>query len=44
VSVSSGTTYGRWGWCSLFVDINNDSWQDIVAMNGYITSSSPDDL
>jgi hypothetical protein len=44
VSLPSGTTYGRWGWCSLFVDLNNDSWQDIVAMNGYVTSASPDDL
>ena len=35
---------GRWGWASLFADINNDRWEDLVLANGYFTGSEPDDL
>ena len=34
----------RWAWSSLFVDINNDGWDDIFAANGYITNDITDDL
>ena len=44
VSVEAGVTMGRWGWASLFADINNDSWDDLVLANGYFTGSEPDDL
>ncbi len=44
VSVSSGVTMGRWSWGSLFVDINNDSWEDLLVGNGFITGQSTDDL
>ena len=37
VSESSHVTHGRWAWGSAFVDINNDSREDIVVANGYIT-------
>jgi hypothetical protein len=44
VSVSAGVTMGRWAWASLFSDINNDSWEDLLVTNGYLTQDSPDDL
>lgn len=37
VSVTTGVTMGRWSWGSLFADIDNDGWQDLVVANGYIT-------
>ena len=30
---------GRWAWSSVFADIDNDGWEDIVVANGYITGS-----
>ncbi len=44
VSVSMGVTLGRWSWGSLFADINNDSWEDLLVANGFVTGDSPDDL
>jgi hypothetical protein len=36
---------GRWSWGSLFVDFDNNGWQDLIVTNGYITGDkSPDDL
>ncbi len=35
---------GRWAWSSLFADINNDGWEDLLVANGFVTSSSPEDL
>ena len=43
-SVSSGVTVGRWSWGSLFADINNDGWEDLLVGNGYVTGKSRDDL
>ncbi|MCP4191104.1 MAG: VCBS repeat-containing protein [Planctomycetaceae bacterium] len=40
VSQRSGATMGRWSWSSIFIDVNNDSWQDIFVANGYITSGT----
>jgi len=37
VSVAAGVTMGRWSWSSLFVDLNNDGWDDLVVANGFIT-------
>jgi hypothetical protein len=44
VSGDAGVTMGRWGWASLFADINNDRWEDLVLSNGYFTGSDPNDL
>jgi hypothetical protein len=43
-SVDAKVTMGRWAWGSQFVDLNNDSWQDIVVANGFITQADPGDL
>jgi hypothetical protein len=44
ISASAGITLGRWAWGSVFLDINNDSWQDIYVANGYFTRPDPGDL
>lgn len=44
VSVSAGVTMGRWAWASLFTDINNDGWEDLLVGNGYLTQDLADDL
>jgi hypothetical protein len=35
---------GRWAWSSMFADINNDGWEDLLVANGYITTPDPGDL
>jgi hypothetical protein len=44
VSVEARVTTGRWAWGSIFADINNDGWEDILVANGYLTGSRKDDL
>ncbi len=44
VSVMTGVTVGRWSWGSVFADLNNDGWEDLVVANGYVTGEVPDDL
>jgi len=44
VSDNTGTTMGRWAWASLFSDVNNDGWEDLLVANGYVTGKMPDDL
>ena len=39
-----GVEMGRWAWSSLFADINNDGWEDLYVVNGYVTNDNPDDL
>ena len=36
---ASGASVGRWSWSSLFADINNDSWPDLLVANGYVTGT-----
>ena len=43
-SIEAGVTMGRWAWSSLFVDINNDSWDDLVVSNGFMTKGNTGDL
>ena len=44
VSVAANVTLGRWAWGSLFLDIDNDSWEDLVVANGHITTEDTGDL
>ncbi|MCA9215814.1 MAG: VCBS repeat-containing protein [Planctomycetales bacterium] len=44
VSKFAGVTMGRWAWCSQFVDINNDSREDLLVANGFITQADDTDL
>ena len=38
-SSNRGPAVGRWSWSSLFTDINNDSWPDLLVANGYVTGT-----
>jgi hypothetical protein len=38
VSIAANVNLGRWAWGSNFVDVNNDSWLDLVVANGYLSS------
>ncbi|HUF61341.1 MAG TPA: VCBS repeat-containing protein [Verrucomicrobiales bacterium] len=44
VSFSQRVHMGRWSWGSLFADLNNDGWEDLLVANGMITGRQPDDL
>ena len=44
VTLSSETAMGRWSWGTLFVDTNNNGFQDLVAVNGMVTGTSAADL
>ena len=39
-----GVEMGRWAWSSLFADINNDGWEDLLVANGYLTTLDTGDL
>ena len=43
-SSPAGVAMGRWSWCSNFVDVNNDGWEDLVVANGFITTENTSDL
>jgi len=43
-SVAAGVTMGRWAWGSIFADLDNDGWQDLVVANGYLTTPNSGDL
>jgi hypothetical protein len=43
-SQEAGVTMGRWAWGSRFVDINNDSRQDLIVSNGFLTQPDSGDL
>ncbi|MEZ6116228.1 MAG: VCBS repeat-containing protein [Pirellulaceae bacterium] len=44
MSEDANVTLGRWSWSSNFVDLNNDSRDDILVANGYITAEDTGDL
>lgn len=44
VSLQAGVEMGRWAWGSLFVDFDNDGWEDIYTTNGFMTSPDAGDL
>lgn len=37
VTAAAGVEMGRWAWGSIFADLNNDGWEDIIVANGYLT-------
>ena len=43
-SMQTGVNMGRWAWCSCFLDMNNDGWEDLFVNNGYISASDSGDL
>jgi tetratricopeptide (TPR) repeat protein len=43
-SMRSGTTVGRWSWCSDCWDVDHDGFDDIYIANGMISGTSKDDL
>ena len=44
VGPEMGVEVARWAWGSIFSDINNDGWEDILVANGYVTGEDTDDL
>ena len=44
VGTAADVEMGRWAWSSLFADLNNDGWQDLLVANGYITTEDTGDL
>ncbi len=44
ISEPAGVTMGRWAWGSVFADFNNDSLEDIIVANGFISSTDTGDL
>ena len=43
-SVASNVNMGRWAWGSLFVDLNNDGWEDFYIANGFMSAPATGDL
>ena len=41
---AKGVGMGRWSWGSIFLDFNNDGWEDIFVTNGFVTGREEDDL
>lgn len=44
ISLEADVAMGRWAWSSMFCDINNDGWEDLLVANGFITGTTTDDL
>ena len=44
VGAPAGVEMGRWAWSSVFTDLNNDAWDDLLVANGYITTEDTGDL
>ncbi|MCG8404584.1 MAG: VCBS repeat-containing protein [Phycisphaerales bacterium] len=43
-SEAAGVRMGRWAWGAMFVDFNNDGYDDLMVPNGFITNEHKDDL
>jgi hypothetical protein len=44
VSDAAGVRDAQWGWGVEFLDYDNDGWQDLYALNGFVTGNLPDDI
>ncbi len=44
VSAEAAVEVGRWAWGCHFFDLNNDSWEDLMVANGFITTENSHDL
>ena len=44
VGTESAVEMARWAWSSVFADVNNDGWEDLIVANGYITTEDSGDL
>lgn len=44
VSLPAGVTEAHWAWASRFVDIDNDTREDLIVANGFITQEDTKDL
>ena len=44
VTAATNVLMGRWSWGSMFVDVNNDGWEDLFVANGFITNEDNGDL
>ena len=44
VTLDADVNLGRWAWGSMFVDLNNDGWEDLFVANGFITTEDTGDL
>ena len=44
VGAEAAVEMGRWAWSSVFADLNNDGWEDLVVANGYLTTEDTGDL
>lgn len=44
VTLDQDVHRGRWAWGSVFADLNNDAWPDLVVPNGFVTNDRDDDL
>jgi len=43
-SDDAGVRMGRWGWGAVFIDWDNDSQQDLLVPNGFVSGPVEDDL
>ena len=44
VGAQASVEMGRWAWSSLFCDLNNDGWEDLLVANGYFSTEDTGDL
>ena len=44
IGAEANVEIGRWAWSSVFADINNDGWEDLLVANGYFTTADTGDL
>ena len=43
-SAFANVARARWAWATLFVDVNNDGWEDLLVANGHVTGKRQTDL